>query len=194
MPTQVFNTGTCFVYAGIGTQGSPVFIGTGERAPRQMIQRFWSPVFNDLAGDQDSFDDLYEGQRGRVAVRLTRPNYPALLAMQSTPFALGAPVTPGTDFLGDVGTAMMTEGALYPLWILYDYGASGRFPKAAQILNGLPPGRRWFGARLESPDDETRGTQSNVTDLVWTCKRVYDPVTGRFGLYDTNTAGLPAPD
>lgn len=194
---QVYNTGACFVYAGIGSGNAPVFVGTGERAPRQRIQRFWSPLFNDLAGDQDSFDDLYQGQRGMVIVRLSRWKQVAVNFLQSIPLAAGLPGGTGVDALGDVGTAMVTEGLTFPLWVLYDYGASGRFPKAA-FANGangaMPPGRRWLAARLEGPDDETAGTQPNYLDLVFVCKRVYDSSTGNLSLWDRNTAGLPAPD
>lgn len=194
MAAQVYNTGAVFVYAGIGSQGSAVFVGTGERAPKNRRVRGWSPVFNDLAGDQDPFEELYEGQWAFVIVRLTRPDWNVVTTMLSTPFALGQGTTsPGTDNLGDVGTAMMTEGALYPLWLLYDYGGNGRFPKQAMTAGNMPPGRRYRGVKLEGPDEEQVGTQANYIDLVWKAKRIYDPNTGKFALYDADMSGLPLP-
>ncbi len=191
--TQVYDTGAVFVYAGIGAQGSPVFVGTGERAPKQRNMRGWEPVFNDLAGTVDPFEELYEGQWCFVTVRLTRWNYAVMDVLQSTPFTLGAGGGAGTDALGDVGMAMQLEGALYPLWVLYDYGLGGRFPKLAMIDGAMPPGRRYLGVKLEGPDEVTTGTQANMIDLVWKAKRIYDPTTGNFLLYDANVAGLPAP-
>ncbi len=195
--SQVYVTGAVFAYVGTGTNFGPVFLGTGERAPKQRTMRGWEPVFNDLAGTADPFEELYEGQWAFVTVRLTRWNQGVVDYLQSVPIAPGlvpGGVGPGTDLLGDVGTAMQLENRLFPLWLLYDYGAVGRFPKAAMVGGGMPAGRHYFGTKLESPDEETRGTQANFIDLIWKAKRIYDPSTGAFFLYDTNTAGMPAPD
>ncbi len=191
---QVYVTGAVFVYAGIGSQGSPVFVGTGERAPMQRLMRGWEPVFNDIGGTADPFEELYEGQWCFILIRLTRWNELVVNSMQSTPFTPGAAGAPGTDALGDMGLAMQLERALFPLWVLYDYGLGGRFPKAAMTLGGMPPGRRYLGVKLEGPDAETTGTQANTIDLVWKAKRIYDPSTGNFYLYDRDMTGLPAPD
>lgn len=191
--SQPYNTGGVFVFVGLGSGNSPLFLGTGLRAPKQQIQRFYSPIYNDIAGEAVEYDNIYQGQRGAVTVELTKWRQATLDILQSIPLPPGGAANPGIDILGDVGTMMLTENFTFPLWILYDYGASGRGPKAAQIgapSGGLPPGRRWRAAILDGPDDETVGTGANSIMLSWRCGRAYDPGTGAFACWDRNMSGV----
>lgn len=189
-----FSSGALLVYAGVGPSYSPLFVGTGTRAPRQRIVRNFTPVANDLAGQVEPFDVMYQGQSAVVAVEFSRWNQPIIDRLQSTPLAAGAAPNPGLDALGSVGTLMLTEGYAYPLWVLYDYGAGGRAPKAGMVATGMASGRRYLQAILIGPDEEEKGTQANTTLLVWHCRRRYDPATGNFSLFDNNMGGLPVPD
>lgn len=181
------------VGAGYLTQsyGQPVFLGTGERAPRVSRRRAYRQLHNDLAGDEP-FDFVYSGTSMLVTVRLTRWNELVLQTLEDAPnipAAAIAPANAGTELLGDVGRMMVTEGAGAQLYVVYDYGASGRLPKPAMVAGLMRPGWHFFSAFLEQ-DDHDGGTDPNVKPITFRCARVYNPVTGAFVIYDQTIPNL----
>ncbi len=178
-------TGVVSIYCVLG--GKPLFLGTGEKAPRISTRRSFSPVHNDITGPVIQFDKLYAGKEAFVSVVLTRWEEAVLVAIQSGPFP-GR--DPGSDGPGDDGTLMMTEGAAYPIIVRY-----ANFDlKPGMRAAGLAPGRRFMCATLDGEEVEEPGTDANKKHLMWYCQRLYIPSTGRKVLYDANMMGtIPYP-
>lgn len=173
--------------------GAPVYIGTGERAPRVSRRRSFRQLHNDLAGDEP-FDWCYSGTSMLVTVRLTRWNEPVLQTLEdapNTPAAALAGQNAGTELVGDVGRLMVTENAAGQLYLVYDYGLVGRAPKLAFTAGGMRPGWHFLAAFLEQ-DEHDGGTDPNVKPITFRCARVYNPTTGAFVIYDWNIPNLAA--
>jgi hypothetical protein len=150
---------------------SPAYLGTGERAPRPSFRPAFEPVMNDLTGSRIPYDWMFEGEEAIVTVRLTRWDEPTLAALQNRTGPAGQPR--GVNFANDVGTLMLTEGAAYPLWLLFPFGIPG-IGKPAMIAGGLPQGYHFYAAFLEGPDDrDSLGTNPATVDLTWHCGRVF---------------------
>lgn len=183
---QPFVHGPVLIFAGDGS-GNPLFIGTGEKAPRYSIRRFFDKVMNDISGSVIPYDYLFEGVEAFVTVRLTKWDEANLQIIQDVIAHAGAP---GTMPAGDLGTLMMTEGVGKPLWIQYTYGPGQPFAKAA--MGTMIPGYHAPCAFLEGPDDRDGGTDAAGVLLTWHCIRQYEG-NGVFTLFDQNLAGL-SPD
>lgn len=199
---QPFTRGAVHIFVGAtgsGPAGSsgfgpvsptPIYLGTGERAPRVSIRKRFRDVQNDLGGDEP-FDFSYQGRSAIVIVKLTRWNELVLQALETVVGVQPGLDAGGTDVAGDIGTLMITQGAAVPLWISYSYAPAGVAPQAA--FSNLRNGWHFFAAWLEGPDDHEGGTDPATEALVFRCARVFNPLTGAFLLYDRNMAGLPAP-
>jgi hypothetical protein len=174
------------VHLFVGPLSSPNYLGTAERFPRMSIRTGWEPVFNDLGGQRVPFDLLYEGQEAFVSVDLTRWNENVLQVMMARAIS----TVPGLDGPLDIGTAMLTENAAGPLWLLFPFGGV----KAAFNAPGsgpMPGGYRFPRAILAGPEDfESMGTAPRKIRLIWHCLRFFNPQNGRFLLYDNNMAGV----
>lgn len=163
----------------------PRFIGTGERGPRIRIRRKFSPVYNDIGGPELSFDDLYAGEDAFVFITLTRWNEALYQSLAGTPF-------PGSSMMGDgpgeIGTAMVTEGAAFPIYL--------RFPapsfRPALAAQAYPLGYRFYAASLVDDDDFETGTAANKRHLIFHCRRAYNPANNNLVLGDFNMSGIPA--
>lgn len=203
---QPFVTGPCHIYCGVGSGLGPLYLGTCEAAPRIQMSPGWSPLMNDISGDQKPYDYLYQGQDAKVFGDLTVLNWPVLTIVQNR-VPRGSPL-PGLDPLGSVGTLMVTEGQAYPLWIHFPYGgATGSH--AAMVT--IPGGYHFFYAWLLGPDEIDPGTKANKVHVQFHCQKgpvttivgptspqgiagatVLPTATGHFGLYDFNMTGIPA--
>lgn len=180
MATRPFCTGFVSIYASVGSSGSPLYIGTGERAPKRRHVKHYSQVMNDRSGVMEPFDSLYQGRFGIVTVRLSAWNYENLIAIWTAPTA-----EEGVDLLEDHGKLMMTDEEAGQLWLVYANGGGGG------SMPGMPSGYHYPIALLETDEDQP-GTDAEYIDLTWLCRRKYDD--GRFTLYDTDVGGLPNPD
>jgi hypothetical protein len=181
---SAFCTGPALIYCGVGAGYSPAFLGTAERGVRMRIKRHFSPVMNDLAGDEP-YDWSYLGQGGLLMATLTRWNEAvyAAMAAAANPFLN----TRGSDVSGDTGTLMLTEGVSYPVWVRFPYAV-----KTAYVAAGMPAGYRWYSCFLMGPDDlDPVGTQPRKLHLVWYASRSYSVLLNKFVLYDHDMNGLP---
>ena len=175
--------------------GSAQFLGHNQvRGPRISIRRGWETLFVDLSGPQIPYDLIYTGQEAWVTIELSRYNQNVLEALQLTAFAkAGGQLNPGTDWGGDRGTIMITEGANSPLYLRFPFSAAGAFPHAAMnnATNGaLPSGMRFPGAIYKGPDERQTGVGANFVMVTFHCLSTFDPATGKFTLFDYGVSGL----
>jgi hypothetical protein len=193
----VYVTGPVLLFIRI-PGGSPVFLGTSMTAPRRVIRRCFAPVHNDLKGSQLPFDDLFAGEEAYIFADLTRWNELVYRSLSKMPVPVGsvAPLLPNTGGLAgslstsDLGTAMMTEGAAYQLymrWPFYD-----THPMMA--ANGMLAGERYLQVYFKGEDKADQGNKMNVRTLVWYAISKYNPATvnNAWVLYDNNMTGIPA--
>jgi hypothetical protein len=196
MPGQYFATGAMGMYVGAGDGSAMLFLGHGRRAPRQQILRQFGQVMCDLGGQKTYSDRIVDGVLGRVSVTLTRYDSTTLRLIQDVArTAAGAgnapPIAAGSMAPLELGSLMMTEGILYPLVITTPFGAKAAYAAGPGGAMGL--GRTWFGASLDSHDDEEGGLgQAKEVTLTFECQRVFSALTGAWGLYsNTVPGGLP---
>lgn len=179
---QPYVSGPVHVFVGIGGYAgstsamltkNPAYLGTGERAPRPSFRPGFEPLMNDVTGTRIPYDWVFEGEEALVTVRLTRWDENVLFAMQNRVGAAGQ--ARGLNLANDIGTLMITEGAAFPLWLLFPFGVPG-IGKPAMIGGGMPQGYHFYAAFLEGPDDmDQLGTNPRTVDLVWHCGRVFAP-------------------
>lgn len=194
---QPFTTGPVNIYVAItltdqtdpfagGRQiaAIPAYLGTMLEAPKHRMTPKWSPVMNDIAGDQEPFDMAYQGQSTDIFGDLTVWNWPVLKACKSRP-VMGT--LDGFEPFGSVGTLMITEGFAYQLWLDYPYYRR----KAAFADQGAPAGYHYFASWMVGPDEEDPGTKPNRIHVQFRCQRVYSPLNGSFSLYDHDMSAIP---
>lgn len=180
---QPYVSGPVHLY--VGVSGSPVYLGTFIEAPKVRTTPKFSPVFNDLAGDQEPFDMQYQGSSADVFGDLTVFNWTVLRSCQ-TRRSLNS--NEGSDAFGATGALMIGEGLAYPLWLHYPYYQL----KAAFSNNGAPPGYHYVASWLIGPDEEDLGTKANQVHVQFHAMRAYVPAAGGFILFDRNMIGIPA--
>ncbi len=186
---QLYSTGPCALFVGLGTGYAPVFLGHGNRAPDISVQPRYKGVQCDLGGEVD-FDTLMVGESGRVSVTLVRYNEAIAAACEAKATAgitaAGGPAgVRGFSGFGEIGTLMLTEGASYPLWILFPF--AGKIP----VYATMPAGYRFISTFLQSDDVQTGTTQPKMMRFTWTCLRSFSVPSANFLLFDHNMAGLP---
>lgn len=165
----------------------PVYLGTAEKSPKLSHSPVFVPWRDDEASSQLPADELYDGETATVTADLTRwwENVYRFLSTRVKAFPLGGRA--GVDFAGAVGTSMTWELQNHPLWVQFPYAA-----KAVHGLRGLPPGVRYWQAKLVAPDDaDDLGHLPMRRRLTWLCTRYHDLPTGAAVLYDFDMAGLP---
>ncbi len=198
---QLYSSGPCGVWVGCGTAGAPVFLGHAERTPTISIRPQFTDVFSDLGGQSVPFDKLYSGADAMVSMDLTRFNWGVYQTIAARSTAPGAGfVFPGSNFPGEIGTLMVTEGVATGLWLKFPYSAKPSMGGTASVLptsNALPAGYHFFSAFLMGPDEITSGTVPNKIRCNWYCARSFSATAGNaygqgaFILYDFNVNGLP---
>lgn len=166
---------------------APVFLGTAEVSPDVEITPKYNPVYRNESGLQVPFDWIYDGESGLIVADLTRYNEEVYAHLASRAAPPGRHVR-GTDFVGQIGTAMVSEGIAYPLWLVFPYA-----PKLA--FRGMPGGYRFVASFLLGPDRlNPLSTKPRKIRLVWYASRLYDQATGTHVLYDHILSSLPAPN
>jgi hypothetical protein len=199
-----YTAGPAYFYVAIGQQQNPgsynpstqtpSFLGTCESAPRIQHTPRFSPVMNDIAGDQEPYDESYQGKSGLIFGDLTVWNWNVLSALFNRPATVGAAAgatADGVDPVGAVGSLMITEGLAYTLWVQFPY-AAGAQAHAVFAAGGMVPGYRYQAAWLVGPDEIDPGTKPNKVHVQFRARRAYNPTSGAFILYDHNMAVLPA--
>lgn len=193
---QPYCTGPVDLWVGIGGgvgvdggQGSPVFLGHGERGPRISLKHAWEPVFNDLSGSQIPFDYMYEGTEALIFVDLTRWNEEVFQEITNI-FNNVNRSTPGTetgfDLAGSRGTLVNTEGYGVKLWLHFPYSVK-------PAMDTLVSGYRFASTILEGPDDrDPLGTSPNKIRCAWHAISLFDAQSGAFLLYDYDMTSLGA--
>ena len=115
--SDVFCTGPALIYVGVGASKAPVFFGTTEDSPKQLINREWVPLRNALAGPSMPADMTFQGETAIIRGDFTKWTESVFAAMQTPP---GSAVRGHMPF-GSLGTFMKSEGFSYPLIIRYPY-------------------------------------------------------------------------
>lgn len=182
------------VFAGVGTNFAPLFLGTTEGKPRVRLRPEYEPVFNDVAGPRVHFDECYVGFDAVVTGTFSRYAESVYEEMQKYSDNAGLPATvgPGFDQAGARGTLMLQEGAAYPLWLLFPFAAKASMRPGPPDGN-LPAGYRFLSAMLIDDEFEPGMGPKKLT-LSWHCLGDYFPgnTGGVFIVYDNNMTGLPA--
>lgn len=196
--------GPVLLYAGIGgtrNQRQALFVGTSQGDVQVTQQIAKIPVYNSVGGRTFPTDELYDGEIHFISFILNRVD-PSLLyqMLMSAPDPYsGSPVVAGTTPINMVGTLYGTEGYSFPFWLVFPYAA--KFP-------GTPVGRRYWHCSVESPTTVDFGAKEVSPSVIIKAMRAWttstDPLsremvqsnqfTPAFKLYDSNVAGLPAPN
>ena len=180
---QPYVTGPVHLYVGSG--GLPVYLGTFLEAPKIRTTPKWTPVMNDLAGDQEPFDMTYQGVSADIFGYLTVWNWTVLRSCQNAR-SLGS--AEGSDAFGATGALMIGEGLAYTMWLQYPYYQT----KTAFSGNGAPPGYHYYASWLIGPEEEDGGTKPQQIHVQFHAMRIYIPLIGGFTLFDRNMTGIPA--
>lgn len=167
--------------------GTPLYLGTCIEAPKVRFTPKWSPLMNDLAGDQEPYDESYQGQSADIFGDLTVWNWSVLHLMKARP---DSSAFEGVDPALAIGTLMITEGFCYTVWIDYPYYRQKAAFASAATKTESPAGYRFRAAWLYGPDEENPGTKPNSIHIQIKARRFYQP-DGSFFLYDHNMTGIP---
>lgn len=186
MASGVFVTGPALIYAGVTQGRRPSFFGTCEDTPEVLISHEWEPVYNALGGSRIPSDMAYQGQKALVRLGLTKFTQTVHTRIAATPSVFTG--IPGYMPFGSLGTLQLTENEFWPLWIHWPY-----VTKAVMKAQGLPPGYRFFAARLVDDDAGQQNTKARKISLVLECDRLFNPKNLSWTLYDSDMRGLPGP-
>ena len=181
---QLWTTGPVHIFCGVGPSHAPLYLGTGEQAPRIDEEDENEPAMNDLSGSRDGHDESFQGTRAMIRVDLNRWNEAVMARVRAVPDAGG---TGGIMDFGSMGALWLTENLAYPVWLQFPYSTT----KAAYAA--AVDGYR-FQACIPRSRGTQPGTRARKISLVWQAKKVYIPATGGHLLYDHSMVGLPAVD
>lgn len=193
---QLWSTGPALIYVALTGTGdapggglggppvNPAFLGTAEFAPAIHVRREWESVFNDFGGGRVPFDTMYESKEGFTFADLTRWDenvYQQLAAAPRTAEGGFDPTNPqdGADFVGDIGSLMITEGLAYSVFIKFPFASKSAYA-------GMKPGYRFPASYLMGPDEaNSLGTKPFKRHIVFHHLRTFEPSTQIFRLYDS---------
>ncbi len=158
------------------------YLGTGEQAPIIQISPLYSPVGNDIAGDQIPFDDQYMGKTASAVVTLTRWNEAVAQALSNMPNSGDS--VPGIDAAMDTGSLMQFEGGTFHTWFQFPYAT-----KQFGTLFGMPA-QYHFPACTMMPWTLAPGTKAKKRLFQIDAKRAYRAADAKFYLYDNLGYGV----
>lgn len=198
---NLYVTGPVHIYVslppGINHSGSGVadptaypttlyYLGTGQQPPVLDIIPVYSPVANDIGGDQIPIDDQYMGKVGGATVTLSRWNEYVLNLLDNIPASIPTDSARGADGAQDTGTLMQFEGATFHAWYHFPY-----YSKVYGTLYNMPAGYHAL-ACVQRPWQISPGTQAKrrLFSVEW--KRVYKPSDGTFKLFDHTMTTVPS--
>ncbi len=179
IPAETFaNSGTGAPSA-LTYPSSIYYLGTGEQAPTIAISPLYSPVANDIAGDQAPIDTQYQGRVGSATCTLTRWNEAVMASLDTM-----GDISRGVDAIDDVGTLMQFEGRTFHVWFHFPY-----YSKFSAFA--MPAGYHFCSCRL-LPYQISPGTKAKKRLFAIECDRVYEPSTGKFFLFDEVMTTVPS--
>lgn len=173
-------TGAVGLYCGVGPNNAAAGLGYGREAPRIQRKEGWVPFFTDLGGPVISFDELFAGEEALVSITLNYYRSDTLRFVEDVTRTGSPMVMPW----GSIGAFAVQEGLAYPIAMVFPFAA-----KAAYKEVGLPPGVRFYAAKVES-FAYSQGTLPVEINIIWKCKAVFNKANGAFALGDNNVAGL----
>lgn len=183
---QLYTTGFMGCWVGTpGTQTGGNFLGTFEEPPTIEDKAEYVPVKNDIAGPIVPMDKLYAGSHAMASGKLNRFNWGVYQAIANKALP-GSPA--GFDSAVSRGTLMLTEGACFPVWFSFPFGAGGQTPVPAMAT--LPAGYHFWGGFLEGPERIQGGVRPLSVSVVFTFLAIFNVGALSFTLYDNNMAGL----
>lgn len=169
---QAYSTGAALLYAGIGINKIPIYVGTFETKPLITIDPAWSKLKHVLAGTANAFDEGYQGSIATVSGVLTRFNAAPLEAMMSRPDA-GEWGRAGSWALSDIGKLFQIEGMSWPCWV--------QFPRAFMYGGAMVSGYRFFSCKLVGPDRIDPSTEGMKIGVIIEAKPIMIGVRFRTG-------------
>ncbi len=164
------------------------FLGHTENGLDIQFEHRFTPFRVDLGGEVES-DESYQGSTAIITATLTRWNDAVYQAVVAPPVSF----TLGFDDPGDIGTLVTQESQAVQLILPFPYAAK---PAYATQVAGL----RFVSCRISQDNWKNLGTRPRLLSLTWKANRVFLPgVSNAFGygrwlLFDTTIAGLPAAD
>ncbi len=183
MPSSSQVIGPCFIYAGVGSNKAPLFLGVCETSPQIAIKHEWVPLMNALGGASIESDSAYQGMVADIRMDLTRWTEAVHLAMTAVPDVGG---TQGFSAFGDLGALMITENFSYPVWFKFPYAS-----KAVYQAAGMPAGYRFVACWIANDDLGNLDTRPRKISLNVRARRLFNFTQLSWTLYDFNVAGLP---
>jgi hypothetical protein len=153
-------TGPAHVFVGLGSGGTPIYLGTCERYPKILIRPANEPHFNDMGG-KVPFDMAHMGEEGFTSGDFNRFNETTYAVLASRP--RGPAGVRGLNVAGEIGALYLTEGFAYGVWVSFPYVAKPVFAAA-----GMPAGYHFLASYLVGPDElEPLGTTPRKIRLIW---------------------------
>ncbi len=221
MTAQVWCTGPCYLYVGVGhltgsvspsgstgfrdmfnppTDYSPRLLGTCKNTPEIHWKTSTRPIHSDDAGE-GADDEMHLAEEAMIFAELTWWDESTYSQIASKPRFDG---TRGSQNEFDVGSLTLRQGYRYNLWLLFSYQAGFLFGAAnSKVVFGvpgtrgaMPRGYRFVAASLSQDSLPQMGSKYRVVSLQW------HAISGRPNkerpdmprlLYDHDMNGLPPP-
>lgn len=177
-------TGPAHTFLGVGTNNSPLYLGTSEGEPEIVLHPHFEPVMNDLAGPSEPFAFQFMGEGATIHMTINRYNEATLALAQARPFKASAR---GTEPDGSNGALMYEESLAFSIWLLFPYAT-----KTVFRANNMPAGYRFPVCFLEGPDRMPVGTRARKISCNFRAQRLCAIGNGgvTFTLYDHNMAAV----
>lgn len=178
---QLYSTGPALFYVGkAGNATSALFLGTCQESPEIDSRPLYKEVINSIGGSQ-KFDKSYQGDIVTISGLFNRYNETVVQALEGRPNVFGGSLE-GITQPGEVGTLMLTEGAMFDLWIKFPYAAK---PAFSPLTSGMLPGYHFPGCTVEGPTSFRQlGTTEKMIRFEFEALRIFYPITGGFLLWD----------
>jgi nitrous oxidase accessory protein NosD len=186
---RVHTTGPVHHFVRVPGVSGVYYLGTAEVTPKMATRRFYSDVFNDLAGSSLPFQRLDHGEAASVAVLLTRFSYSALAVALTAGAAAGVRAGVGAGSGLSRGSLVFGQQS-FELWQRFAYY------NTLQGTTGLVQGRYWPQVTLSDFNDEGVGTSGYKALCVFDAQPLYTPQssnsTGGWTLVRWDDEAFPA--
>lgn len=202
-PVWLYNTGPVDIYVGassldINVNGAslttgvhpstvsvtPYYAGTCEQYPVVEGTVSWGPVFNDIGGPMESFDEEFQGQSKIIVLDMNRFNETNLNIYDMDD-------GDGSEATNARGKLLLANGQYVRLWMKFR-----NFGTINQIAPDLPAGEMYWATKMINKYYDRLGSVVRKTRLIIGARPVYYPGAKKFLLYSRNSThfnGLPEP-
>lgn len=191
----LYVNGPANIWAGVGANGAPLFVGNVERTVAIEFRPTYTPVMCDLGGQRVPVDQIYDGEDAVISGDLTRFNESVYQLMTTYPGSKqGGAATRGINVPGDIGSLMLTEGLTFQLWIDCTY--KNKAFQAGAAGTGIPRCYHFLNTYCANDSLPTLGTTAKKVNLRWHCLRSFtlDGANnfglGRWSLYDNSDTAI----